>query len=160
MPYLSLPGVDLWYEDTGGAGEPVVFLHAASGTCESWVYQLPTFTAAGYRCIAYDRRTWGRSRTTAPELQPGFSGDDLHGLLQALSLERVHLIATAAGGITALDYALERPERVRSLVVANTIGGVQDASYLEVQRSLRPAEIQNLPVELRELGPSYRGTDH
>ena len=159
MPYLSLPGVDLWYEDSGGDGAPAVFLHAATGTCEGWAYQRPAFTSAGYRCIAYDRRTWGRSRTTDAGQQPGFSGDDLHGLLTALSLNRVHLVATAAGGITALDYALTHPERVRSLVVANTIGGVQDESYLEVQRRLRPAEIQNLPVELRELGPSYRGTD-
>ena len=159
MPYLSLPGVDLWYEDSGGDGTPAVFLHAATGTCEGWAYQRPAFTSAGYRCIAYDRRTWGRSRTTDAGQQPGFSGDDLHGLLTALSLNRVHLVATAAGGITALDYALTHPERVRSLVVANTIGGVQDESYLEVQRRLRPAEIQNLPVELRELGPSYRGVD-
>ena len=57
MPYLFLPGVDLWYEDTGGSGTPVVLLHAASGTTECWVNQLPTFTAAGYRCISYDRRT-------------------------------------------------------------------------------------------------------
>lgn len=159
MPYLSLPGVDLWYEDSGGDGAPVIFLHAASGACEGWIYQRPAFSSAGYRCIAYDRRTWGRSRTTDEEQQPGFSGDDLHGLLTGLSLNRVHLVATAAGGITALDYALAHPERVRSLVVANTIGGVQDESYLEVQRRLRPPEIQNLPVELRELGPSYRGTD-
>ena len=159
MPYLALPGVDLWYEDTGGTGTPVVFLHAASGTCESWVHQLPAFTTAGYRCITYDRRTWGRSVPTNPEHQPGFPGDDLHALLESLSLERVHLVATAAGGITALDYALTHPQRVRSLVAANTIGGVQDEAYLEVQRRLRPSEIQNLPVELRELGPSYRGTD-
>ena len=77
MPYLTLPGVDLWYEDTGGSGVPVIFLHAASGTCESWVYQIPPFTTAGYRCITYDRRTWGRSRPTDPDLQPGFMGDDL-----------------------------------------------------------------------------------
>ena len=159
MPYLVLPGVDLWYEDTGGQGTPVVFLHAASGACESWVHQLPAFTSAGYRCITYDRRTWGRSRPTDPAQQPGFPGDDLHALIGSLSLDRVHLVATAAGGITALDYALAHPERVRSLVAANTIGGVQDADYLELQRRLRPAEIQNLPVELRELGPSYRGTD-
>ena len=159
MPYLVLPGVDLWYEDTGGQGTPVIFLHAASGTCESWVHQLPAFTSAGYRCITYDRRTWGRSRPTDPAQQPGFPGDDLHALIGSLSLDRVHLVATAAGGITALDYALAHPERVRSLVAANTIGGVQDADYLELQRRLRPAEIQNLPVELRELGPSYRGTD-
>ena len=159
MPYLSLPGVDLWFEDTGGMGEPVVFLHAASGTSECWVYQLPAFTTSGYRCITYDRRTWGRSRPTDPAQQPGFAGDDLHALVEHLSLDRVHLVGTAAGGIPALDYALTHPERVRSLVGANTIGGVQDEAYLEVQQRLRPPEIQNLPVELRELGPSYRGID-
>ena len=68
MPYVDLPGVHLWYNDTGGTGVPVVFMHAASGTCESWVYQLPVFTAAGYRCIPYDRRNWGRSR---PDLDGG-----------------------------------------------------------------------------------------
>ncbi len=147
------------YEDTGGPGIPVVFLHAATGTCDSWVHQLPAFTSAGYRCITYDRRTWGRSRITGAEHQPGFAPNDLHALLDSLSLEPVHLVATAAGGITALDYALTHPRRVRSLVAANTIGGVQDEPYLEVQRRLRPPEIQDLPVELRELGPSYRGTN-
>ena len=159
MPYLSLPGVDLYYEDTGGDGVPVVFLHAASGTCEGWVHQYPAFVSAGFRCIAYDRRTWGRSRPTDPGMQPGYAGDDLHALLEALITEKAHVVGTAAGGIPALDYALAHPERVRSLVVANTIGGVQDAEYLEVQQRLRPPEIQALPVELRELGPSYRGTE-
>ena len=68
-------------------------------------------------------------------------------------------MGTAAGAIPAIDYALSHPERVRSLVAANTIGGVQDNDYLELQRRLRPAQIQELPVELRELGPSYRGKD-
>ena len=102
---------------------------------------------------------WGRSRTTNPEHQPGYAGDDFHALVESLSLESTHLVATATGGITALDYALTHPQRVRSLVAANTIGGVQDEPYLEVQRRLRPPEIQNLPVELRELSPSYRGTN-
>ena len=159
MPYLTLPGVDLWYEDTGGHGTPVILLHAASGTCEAWERQVPAFANAGYRCVSYDRRTWGRSRTTDAEQQPGFAGDDIHSLLESLGLNRVHLVGTAAGGIPAIDYALTHPERVRSLVAANTIGGVQDAAYLEVQQRLRPPEIQNLPVELRELGPSYRGTN-
>ena len=159
MPHLTLPGVDLWYEDTGGSGIPVIFLHAASGSCEGWIHQIPAFTAAGYRCITYDRRTWGRSKPTDPDHQPGFMGDDLHGLVESLGLERFHLAATAQGGIAALDYALDHPDRVRSLVAANTIGGVQDEDYLALQTGLRPPEIQQLPVELRELGPSYRGTD-
>ena len=159
MPYLELPGVDLWYTDTGGAGTPVIFLHAASGNCDCWVYQEPVFTSAEYRCIAYDRRHWGRSRLNQSGEQPGYASDDLQGLVNHLGLDRFHLVATAAGGIGALDYSLLHPQQVRSLVAANTIGGVQDESYLEVQHRLRPQEIQALPVELRELGPSYRGID-
>ena len=64
-----------------------------------------------------------------------------------------------AGGIPAIDYALSHPDRVRSLVASNTIAGVQDPEYMEVQERIRPPEIQNLPVELRELGASYRGAD-
>ncbi len=159
MPFLKLPGVDLWYEDTGGSGTPVILLHAASGTCDSWVYQLPAFTAAGYRCISYERRGWGRSVRNDTGAQPGYLSEDLHGLVEHLGLDRCHLVATAAGGITALDYTLEHPERVNRLAVANTIGGMQDPDYLEVQHRLRPPEIATLPIHLRELGPSYRGED-
>lgn len=157
MPHAELPGVDLWYNQSGGAGTPVIFLHAATGTCDSWVYQIPVFTAAGFNCITYDRRGWGRSRPSPTGEQPGYGSEDLHGLADHLGLDRFHLVATAAGGITALDYALRHPERVLSLVVACSIGGVRDPEYLEVQHRLRPLEIQALPVELRELGPSYRG---
>ena len=115
MPYVDLPGVHLWYNDTGGTGVPVVFMHAASGTCESWVYQLPVCTAAGYRCIAYDRRNWGRSRPDLTGEQPGSVSDDLHGLVNHLGLARFHVVATAAGGIGGLDYAVEHPDHVRSL---------------------------------------------
>ena len=157
MPYVELPGVHLWYTDTGGNGVPVVFMHAASGTCDSWVHQLPAFTAASYRGITYDRRGWGRSRPDLTGEQPGYVSDDLHRLVDHLGLGRFHLAATAAGGIGGLDYALAHPERVRSLVVADSIGGVQDPEYLEVQHRLRPPEIQALPWELRELSAGYRG---
>jgi pimeloyl-ACP methyl ester carboxylesterase len=157
MSYVNFPGVHLWYIDSTGNGVPVVFLHAASGTCDSWAPQLPAFTAAGYRCITYDRRGWGRSRPDPTEEQPGYVSDDLDRLVGHLDLERFHLVATAAGGIAALDYALTHPQRVRSLVVADSIGGVQDPEYLEVQHRLRPPEIQALPWELRELSAGYRG---
>src|SRR5882672_11281143 len=58
--YADLPGVHLWFKDTGGSGIPVVFLHPASSSTISWEHQIPAFTAAGYRFITYDRRGWGR----------------------------------------------------------------------------------------------------
>jgi pimeloyl-ACP methyl ester carboxylesterase len=156
--YAELPGVRLWYKDSGGSGVPVVFLHSSTGSSQNWERQVPVFTAAGYRFIAYDRRGWGRSMAQ-PGAQPGTAADDLHALMKYLGIDRFHLIGTAAGGIVAYDYALSFPEQLRSLVAANTIGGMQDEDYLALGRRLRPPQFDALPPELRELGPSYRAAE-
>jgi pimeloyl-ACP methyl ester carboxylesterase len=156
MPYLDLPGVHLWYTDSGGDDPPVVFLHAATGSHESWVNQLPAFTNAGYRCLTLDRKGWGRSQLVAGA-GPGTDGDDLHGLADRLALARFHLVGTAAGGGAALDYALSHPDRLRSLVIADhNFGQLQEADFRQARDRVRPPEIEALPPELRELGPGYR----
>ena len=154
--YAELPGVRLCYRDTGGTGVPVVFLHAATGSSRVWEYQIPAFTAAGYRVIAFDRRGFGQTTIAPGGVQPGTAADDLQALMNFLHIDRVHLLGTAAGGFVALDYALSFPQRLRSLVIANSIGGVQDPDYLALGRRLRPPEFSALPADVRELGPSYR----
>jgi pimeloyl-ACP methyl ester carboxylesterase len=153
--YATVPGARIFYRDNG-SGVPVVLLHAATGSSRVWDYQIPVFVAAGYRVIAFDRRGWGRTEVNPAESQPGTAAEDLRALLDQLHLDRVHVVGTAAGGFVALDFALSYPQRVRSLVVANSIGGVQDADYLELGRRIRPPEFDKLPPEFRELGPSYR----
>jgi pimeloyl-ACP methyl ester carboxylesterase len=138
--------------DSGGEGSgdgpPVVFLHAGSGNCRMWEHQIPDFTGAGYRFLAFDRRAEGNAV------------DDLEALADYLELEKFHLVGTAAGGIVAVDYALSYPEKLRSLVIANSIIGVQDEEYLELTRRLRPApEFNAIPPEIRELGPAYRASN-
>jgi len=133
----------------------VVFLHANTGSSRVWEYQSPAFAGAGYRLIAYDRRGWGRT-VSEPNASPGTGAGDLLALLDYLHLERAHLIATAGGGFVAFDFALSYPQRLRSLVVANSIGGVQDSEFLELGRRIRPPQFDALPPEFRELGPSYR----
>jgi pimeloyl-ACP methyl ester carboxylesterase len=152
----ALPGVKIWYKDTGGSGVPVVFLHAATGSSRVWEYQIPAFTKAGFRVIAYDRRGFGRTVIEPGGVQPGTGADDLQALLSHLSIDRFHLVSTAAGGFVAFDYALSFPQRLRSLVVANSIGGVQDEDFVEMGRRVRPQQFTALPPEFRELGPSYR----
>ena len=156
--YADLAGVRIWYKDTGGSGVPIVFLHSNTGSSQNWENQIPAFTAAGYRFIAYDRRGWGRSvsESAAPV---GTAADDLHSLMKYLGIDRFHLMGTAGGGFVALDYALSFPEQLRSLVVANSIGGMQDEDYLDLGRRLRPPQFDALPPELRELGPSYRAAN-
>jgi pimeloyl-ACP methyl ester carboxylesterase len=155
--HADLPGVRLWYHDTGGSGVPVVFLHAATGSSRVWEYQIPAFTARGYRVIAYDRRGFGRSVIDPAGSQPGTGADDLQSLMQHLGVDRFHLVGTAAGAFVGLDFALSFPQRLRSLVVANSIGGVQDEEFVATGRRLRPSpQFDALPPDFRELGPSYR----
>ena len=157
--YAELPGVRTWYMDTGGSGVPVVFIHAATGSSRVWEYQIPAFVARGYRVIAYDRRGFGRSAIDPTGVQPGTGADDLQALLNHLRIDRFHLVGTAAGAFVALDFAVSFPQRLRSLVVANSIGGVQDEDYLELGRRLRPPQFNALPPEIRELGPAYRAAN-
>jgi pimeloyl-ACP methyl ester carboxylesterase len=154
--HAALPGVRIWYADSGGPGQPVVFMHAATGSSRVWEYQIPAITGAGYRFIAYDRRGWGRSVIDPAGVQPGTAADDLLALMDHLGVDRFHLLGTAAGGFGAFDFALSFPQRLRSLVVANSIGGVQDEDFLELGRRIRPPQFAALPPEVRELGPAYR----
>jgi pimeloyl-ACP methyl ester carboxylesterase len=157
--FAALPGVRLWYADTGGGGVPVVLMHAATGSSRTWEHQIPAFTAAGYRVIAYDRRGWGRSAIDPAGPQPGTAADDLLALMDHLAVGRFHLVGTAAGAFASLDFALSFPQRLRSLIVANSIGGVQDADFLELGQRIRPPAFNALPPEVREVGPSYRAAN-
>ena len=157
--YVALPGVRIFYRDTGGTGVPVVLLHANTGSSRVWEYQIPAFTAKGYRVIAYDRRGWGRTEIDPSGPQPGAGADDLLGLLDQLKLDRVHLVATAGGAFVALDFALSFPQRVRSLTIANSIGAVQDEDFVALGRRMRPPTFDALPPEIREVGPSYRASN-
>lgn len=152
----DLPGVHLWFNDSGGSGEPVVFIHAATGSSKVWEYQRPVFASRGYRVITYDRRGYGRSVVDASGPQPGTGAADLNALMDYLKIDRFHLVGTAAGGFVAWDYALSFPKRLRSLVVANSIGGVQDPEYQEAIQRLRTPDFLAMSPDMRELGPAYR----
>src|SRR6058998_830109 len=157
--YAELPGVRLWFTDSGGSGVPVVFLHPATGSVRIWENQIPAFTAAGYRFIAFDRRDFGRTiidPTTGP--QPGTATDDLNALLDYLSVDRVHVVGSAAGGGVALDFAISFPQRVRSVSVVNhAFGAIQDPEFLAITARLRPQpQFNQMPPEFREVGLSYQ----
>src|SRR5918993_162736 len=114
----EVSGTPLGYWDTGGGGEPVVFLHPASGSALIWLYQQPVFSNAGYRIIAYSRRNYHNS-DPAPDDNPGTGTEDLHNFLEFLGLKKFHAVSSAAGGSVAADYALSHPERLLSLTVSS-----------------------------------------
>jgi pimeloyl-ACP methyl ester carboxylesterase len=153
--FLDVPGAKIHYKDSGGRGVPVIFLHAFTGSTEVWEHQIRAFTRAGYRFIAYERRGFGR--TTADANGPASNGpDDLLALADHLKIEKFHIVGTAGGGFTALDFAISYPEHLRSLTLLCTQGGIQDPDYQAALKRLAPEGFTNMPESFRELSPSYR----
>ncbi len=158
--YAELPGVRLWFADTGGTGEPVVLLHANTGTSGSWAGQVDAFAAAGYRVVTFDRRGWGRSLAEpATGAQPGSIAADLDELAAFLHLDRFNLVGVAGGGFAALDYAAWRPDKVRNLVVAASTGLVTEPEIDGFFQRLLIPGFDRLPEAFQELSASYRGGD-
>ena len=87
---------------------------------------------------------------------PGCQSDDLDALTRHLGLDRFVLVGAAYGGMGALDYALRFQDRVRAFVLATSQGAIVDAEFSDVLNRIVTPELRALPIELRELGPSYR----
>lgn len=154
----AIPDTKLWYWDTGGPGVPIVLLHPATGSALIWGYQQPVFAKAGYRVIAYSRRGYYNS---APfdRSNPGHGSEDLRHLADHLGLGRFHLVASAAGGSIASDFAFSYQSRLLSLTVSSNSFGVRDGAIAKAAAFIRPKGWAEMPPEFRELGPSYRAAN-
>ena len=155
--FVDLPNVRLWVTDSGGTGDPVILLHANTGTSENWQKQAPALVQAGYRVIALDRPGWGKS-TVHEGMKPISVAEDLDALADHLRLDKFHLVGVAGGGYVALDYAAWRPGRLKSLVVAASgLGLVGDEEADTFRKRAAIPGFNQLPPEVREMSPSYRG---
>jgi len=154
----ALPGTHLWYWDTGGNGTPIVLLHPATGSALIWSYQQPAFAAAGYRVIAYSRRSYFNSDAAAKDA-PGVASEDLHNLVEHLGIRKFHAVGSAAGGGVAADYAVSHPDRLLSLVINSNPAGINAGELVQRYAGLRPAHFDDMPADFRELGPSYRAAN-
>jgi pimeloyl-ACP methyl ester carboxylesterase len=115
---VRVNGVELHYLDKG-SGIPVVLIHGGLGDYREWNPQIERISSH-YRVIAYSRRYNYPNNNT--EIPPDHSAiveaRDLAALLDALKLGRVHIVGYSYGALTALFFATEHPNRVRSLTMA------------------------------------------
>lgn len=156
--FADMEAYRLGYRDTGGSGQPVVFLHALAGSSASWLPQLIAFRDAGYRAIAPDRRGWGHSSPTNDSAETGTAADDLDAFADMLGLDRFHLVAVAGGGFVALDYAAWRPQRLNRLVIAASTGNIDEPLIGDFRKRIEIPGV-SWPSLYLEVGASYRGAD-
>jgi len=153
-------GGELYYWDTGGSGEPIMLLHAFTGSALAWGYQQPVFARAGYRVIAFSRR--GHTRSPLGPVPPpagANSPDDVMGVADFLKLDKFHLVGTAGGGFILPDLAQTYGDRLLSMTITCSQGGLTEPSYRERITRITPSPMQQTPHSFRELGPSYRAAN-
>lgn len=138
MPYAAINGAKLFYE-SHGEGPAIVFAHGRGGNHLSWWQQVAAFQG-NHRCVTFDQRGWGLTDGPAAEPEPATLTADLVALLDYLEIEQTVLVAQSMGGISCLRLALQRPERVAGLVLADTTGGIGDASVVSLLADVHPPE--------------------
>lgn len=119
MPRITTDdGVELHVEETG-SGSPVIFVHEFAGDHRSWEPQMRYF-ARRHRSIAYAARGWPPS--DVPEELEKYSQaracDDIRAVLDALDIDKAHVVGLSMGGFATLHFGITYPDRALSLTVA------------------------------------------
>ncbi len=125
MPIADVRGQHLYYEDTGGAGLPLVLGHGFLMDGTMFEAQVRAF-AGSHRVITWDQRGHGRTVSSAEPFTTWDLTDDLAALLDHVGVESAVVGGMSQGGFIALRFGLKHPERTAGLVLIDTQSGVED----------------------------------
>jgi len=115
MKKTTLAGIEIEYEVTG-SGEPLLMISPVFADGFAPLTAIPDLRDR-YRLITYHKRGWGGSSHPAAPVRIADHVNDAAALLDHLGIARAHVAGHSSGAVVALQLALERPERVHSLVV-------------------------------------------
>jgi pimeloyl-ACP methyl ester carboxylesterase len=118
MPVMRVHGTELYYEDTGGTGEPILFLHGFLFDGRQFEAQVAALRDR-YRCLTLDFRGQGRSAASGGYQIEQHTADVL-ALIRELGIAPVHLVGLSMGGFVGLRIAAREPGLVRSLMLLNS----------------------------------------
>jgi 3-oxoadipate enol-lactonase len=140
MTLVKAGDIELDYE-RGGTGEPLLLIMGMSGTALTWGEPFLEALRHDFDVIVYDHRGVGASTRLEGDLTTAQMAQDAIGLLDALGLERVHVLGISMGGMIAQELALAAPERVRTLTLGCTYCGGEGSSLAgqEVSQKLGEA---------------------
>jgi pimeloyl-ACP methyl ester carboxylesterase len=127
MPYTtSSDGARIHYE-VHGAGEPVLLIMGLGSNAYGWYRTIP-WLSERYETIAFDNRGTGRSDVPEGAYSIGQMATDAAAVLDALGHDTAHIVGASLGGMIAQHFALDYPQRLRSLVLVCTTPGGPNAA--------------------------------
>lgn len=151
MPYASSGGIDIWYEKNG-KGPAIVFLHGRAGNSASWWHQRAAFSNT-HKVITFDQRGFGRSPCNRDVFCADMLANDVAAVMNAADTARAALVSQSMGGISAMRFAREYPERTSGLVVSSSMAGIVP---MDIRRRLAELELANtVTLPDRAFAPGY-----
>lgn len=102
-----------------GEGEPIIFSHGCMSDCSVWNSQIEFFSKK-YKVITYDQRGHGISDKPKADYSIETLSNDLYSLIQELNLDKVIVVGHSMGGMAALTFTLNHPDKVSKLVLVGT----------------------------------------
>jgi 3-oxoadipate enol-lactonase len=106
-----------------GKGDNLVLIHGAGDNLNMWYHQLPVFSKS-YRVITYDVRGSGKTESPEGEYSISLFAEDVYQLMKAIRVESAYFLGYSMGGHIALKLAIDHPDLVKALVLANSSGGL------------------------------------
>ena len=134
MPNATINNLRIHYE-RGGQGPLLVLLHGIGSNARSWAHQLQGL-ADEYDVVAWDMRGYGSSSDPEGPYTMADVAADLAGLIDHLGYEKAHIGGLSMGGVIAQEFYRHYPQRVRSLILADTNAGQGALDEEERQRRL------------------------
>lgn len=138
MPHIGTrDGVRLYYEEAG-SGSAVVFVHEYAGDYRTWEAQM-RFFARAHRCITYSQRGYPPSDVPGDGAQysQDIARDDVLALMDALKIDKAHVVGHSMGAYTALHVGIKAPARCLSVTAAGCgWGSKPDAKEREAMKAL------------------------
>ena len=122
--FARVSDITLCYEEQG-QGEPLILVPGLGCGRWLWFRQLPS-CAQMFRVIALDNRGSGRSDKPPGPYTIAQMADDVKGLLEALNIEKAHVLGISLGGFIAQEFALRYPQHLGKLILVSTSLGGQN----------------------------------
>jgi len=151
MPELERGGWSLRYELTGSGSDLVVLTHGFGATAETWRHQVPALVAEGYRVLTWDLRAHGRSGSPDAAITIHSLADDLAALVRSVG-GPAHALGHSAGGVVTMQFAIDHPDLVRSLVLVGTASECNARAHAWYESLAVTAETQGGAALLKKLG--------
>ena len=118
MPKVSVAGGEIAYAESG-SGHPLIFVSGLNGTGRSWQPQVDALSTR-FRTITYDQRGTGASDKQQRRFSVDQMTTELAGLMDALGIERAHIVGQSTGGAIGQTLAIEHPQRIARMVIYST----------------------------------------